>query len=88
MNAVMLRRDCPNGFRRAVRDENGKVLRVLTFEPGIPVELDAEDYAAVKEDIGKALIYPRISTPPPKPQEQRSEAEDAPSFGRKRLQRK
>lgn len=53
--AIMLKRDWQGKFRRSVRDEKGEILETLTFEPGVPLELNAEQYKAVKDDIGKAL---------------------------------
>lgn len=65
MEVVLLKRDAPGTFRRFIRDEAGNILRILSFEPGVPVELNAEDYAAVREHIGKALELPRSTQEAP-----------------------
>lgn len=54
---VMLKRNWPGPFRRSVRDEDGNVVRLLTFAPGEAVKLQGEDEIdAVAADIGNALI--------------------------------
>ena len=43
-------------FRRGVRDKDGNLVEMLTFERGEPVEVPAELYPAIKRDIGNALL--------------------------------
>lgn len=60
---VMLKEDWPPaGFRRTVRGADGEVVRVLRFAPGKPVELCEQDFAAVENDIGPALLLVEEST--------------------------
>ena len=44
------------GFNRALRDKNGDIVRLMRFEPGQPLELNAAEYEAVKGDIGNTLV--------------------------------
>ena len=48
-----------NTFHRSVRDENGAILRTLTFEEGVAVELEGDELDAVRKDIGPALCIAR-----------------------------
>ena len=52
---VMLSRKRQASFQRYVRDENGERTEKLVFEPGVVVDLDEDQFAAVKRDIGGAL---------------------------------
>jgi hypothetical protein len=52
---VKLKSDWPGSFRRNVVLGDGEI-RELFFLPGVAVELDAEQFAGVKGDIGKALL--------------------------------
>lgn len=52
---VKLKADWPGSFRRNVILGDGEI-RELFFMPGVPVELDAEHFAGVQGDIGKALL--------------------------------
>ena len=52
----MLKGNWPGNFCRTVRNEKGGVVKVLEFQPGIPVDLPDEDFDAVKNDIGKSLV--------------------------------
>lgn len=46
-----------DGFRRSVRDEDGNVIRTLQFKAGESIELtDEADIAAIRKDLGKALL--------------------------------
>lgn len=56
MSLLMLRPNWPGTFKRVVRKPNGDVKRVLTFEPGKPVELRGAALAAVERAIGPALV--------------------------------
>ncbi len=56
MQALLLRPEWPTSFRRAVRDKEGAVMRTILFERGKPLILNAEDYAIVEADIGKAIV--------------------------------
>ena len=74
---VMLKADWPEaGFRRTVRGADGEVVRVLKFTPGEPVELCEQDFAAVENDIGPALLLvdesARTRRPKPKAQAART----------------
>lgn len=60
MALVMLARGGNGTFRRSVRDDDGKVTRTLTFEPGVPQELSGADLKAVQDDIGKALVLAEL----------------------------
>lgn len=55
--AVLLNPTWPGTFGRSVRGEDGSIVRRLVFEKNIPVVLEAEEYAAVFDDIGKALVH-------------------------------
>ena len=59
----MLRRNWPGQFHRSMRkppgkksNQPGEVVRMLVFNPGEVVELDAAEFAAVQADIGISLI--------------------------------
>lgn len=63
--AVMLKRDWPGKFHRSVFEKTvdkstgktvEKFIKQLVFEPGIPLQLDAQEYKSVKDDINKALV--------------------------------
>jgi hypothetical protein len=53
---VMLQKAWSGIFSRHVRDEAGKILRKLVFEPGVPTQVADEDLAAIMGDLGKALL--------------------------------
>lgn len=55
MNLVRLARSWNGGFTRSVRDDKGEVIDILRFEPGEVLELDEIEFAAVQNDLGKAL---------------------------------
>lgn len=77
MTAVLLNPTWPTAFRRGVRDKDGKLLRTLVFRPGEPQLLEAEDAAAIADDIGKALVEPAedsAGNPLTKPKAAQSEA--------------
>lgn len=57
MYSVMLKGNWPGNFRRSVRDEQGKVLKVLEFTPGVPVEVNDEELAAITPDIGVCIVH-------------------------------
>jgi hypothetical protein len=42
-------------FRRVMRDQAGKPLRTLVFEPGQVAELEDDELQAVRHDIGPLL---------------------------------
>lgn len=68
--AVMLKPSWPASFSRSVRDKDGKVLTRLTFEPRQPLVLEGAELAAVRGDIGIALVYAatdEYGEPVPKP---------------------
>ena len=58
--AVMLAPSWPNSFGRTVRDESGAVLKRLLFEKAKPQVLGDREFAAVMEDVGKALVYAEL----------------------------
>ncbi|MCC9603505.1 hypothetical protein LOC67_23395 [Stieleria sp. JC731] len=43
-------------FRRSVRDEKDEAIKLLVFEPGIPVLCEGDDLAAVANDVGRAIF--------------------------------
>ena len=53
---LVLRPTWPGHWHRAVRDPKGNVLRILQFTPGVVYDLDGDDLAAVKADIGITLL--------------------------------
>lgn len=53
---VRVRADLEVPFRRSVRDRDGRVIERLVFPPGKIVDLNARQAAAVKDDLGKALV--------------------------------
>lgn len=53
---VMLDRNRKASFQRYARNEKGERAEKLVFEPGVAVELDETQFAAVKKDIGGALV--------------------------------
>lgn len=64
--SVILPKGRPD-FRRTMRDADGKVIkdkdgndRVLMFPAGSPVELDADELEAVRDDIGPALQIAKV----------------------------
>ena len=57
MIALMVKPSWPTTFHRSVRDEAGKVVKLLRFEHGKPELLDETEYAAVKADVGLALVH-------------------------------
>jgi hypothetical protein len=42
-------------FRRAIRDKDGKIVRVLRFFDDAPLELDADELNLIRKDIGRVL---------------------------------
>ena len=65
--SVMLARGWPGEFRRTVRDSEGNALndeagnpRILSFSPGQPVELAADELEAVRDDVGKSLHIAKL----------------------------
>jgi hypothetical protein len=82
--AAMARNNWPGDFKRAVyqwAEKDGKrvrgdVIETLVFPPGVPVKLTAEQFEAVKDDIGKSLVEvefdekerPRVIDPSPPPE--------------------
>jgi hypothetical protein len=54
MPEVMLAPEWQNKFRRTLQLGKGRS-RVMEFEPGVPVELSANEIDLLKSDIGKAL---------------------------------
>lgn len=60
MCAVMLAPSRVAAFRRTVRDDSGKALKVLVFEPRKPQLLEADELAAVRADIGSALVIAAV----------------------------
>lgn len=58
---VMLKRDWGGPFRRSVYDSQGNRVKTLVFNPGEPVELAEDELAAVKSDIGPALVQTGVS---------------------------
>jgi len=57
---VMLKRTWGGPFRRSVFDTGGKLVKVLVFQPGVPVEINDIELAAVLNDIGPALVEAEI----------------------------
>ena len=53
---VMRRPGIELPFRRTVKDRKGNPLRVLLFEPGQIVKLESDDFRAVRNDVGRALV--------------------------------
>lgn len=60
MQALLLRTDRPDGFRRCVRDGNGQIIRTLFFRHREPQLLEGADLAAVQDDIGSALTFAQM----------------------------
>jgi hypothetical protein len=60
--AVLLNPDWPATFRRSVRDENGKTLKVLEFKKGEPLLLDEAEFEAVINDLGKSLCFAHLDS--------------------------
>lgn len=58
MPFVMLRRDWPRSFRRTVCEtKRGKLVdRVIEFDPGVPVDLTANEVESLRSDIGVSLM--------------------------------
>lgn len=66
VTAAMARNNWPGDFKRSVfewkedkksgKPVRGKMLETLVFSPGVPVQLTAEQFEAVKGDIGNALV--------------------------------
>ena len=60
-------------FRRTIRDAQGRVVRVVEFQKGQPVEIDPDEISGLAADIGAALVYaafddkdrPRVVASPP-----------------------
>ncbi len=71
---VMLRKDWPGSFRRTFGDAKDR--QMLEWSPGDVMELKTEaEIAAVKDDIGKALVVknPPVVASAPIPQETKPE---------------
>lgn len=77
MPQVMARRDWQGVFKRAVRDKDGEVVLWLEFEPGLPLDLSAEEFELVRDDIGRAL---QIVTPDERGRPSPLSAEDTTKF--------
>lgn len=71
--AVVLPSGWPGEWKRTMRveDANGNVVpvkddagndRVLRFSPGQPVELDADELEAVRDDVGKTIRIAKAET--------------------------
>lgn len=68
---VMLRANWPAPvFRRSLRDKKGEVTKRLEFTKSDPVEVSAKEFAALKADLGPALVEVKLDGKPrPRPVE-------------------
>ena len=60
--AVLLNPEWPGSFRRTVRNESGKAVKVLEFKKGEPLLLDEVEFEAVIGDIGTALCFAHLDS--------------------------
>jgi len=58
--ALVLNPVRPGTFRRSIRDEAGKVVRTAVFEPRVPVVLEDDEFIAMADDVGHAVVYAEI----------------------------
>ena len=72
--SVVLSSGWPGSFHRTMRDQQGNTVndeagnpRVLTFTPGAPVELTADELESVRDDVGKALHFAKLDSGKPSP---------------------
>ncbi len=56
MPLVMLKKDWPGTFRRSIRDDKGKIISTLEFNPGEPVDISYDQLPAIEKDMFHALL--------------------------------
>jgi len=58
--ALVLNPARPSAFRRTIRDESGAVVRLAVFEPREPVILSDDEFIAMADDVGHAVLYAAV----------------------------
>ena len=53
---VALRLDSQSPYRAGIRDDKGEVVRVMTFEPNVAVEVTPDEVSQFAHAIGPALV--------------------------------
>jgi hypothetical protein len=77
--ALVLNPTRPGTFRRTIRDDAGKAVRVAVFAPREPVVLTDDEFIAMADDVGHAVLYAEVSDkgePTGKPAKDQGEPED------------
>lgn len=59
--ALVLNPVRPNAFRRTIRDDVGNVVRTAVFEPRKPVVLEDDEFIAMNDDVGHAVVYAEVN---------------------------
>ncbi len=59
--ALVLRPDWPTTFRRTIRDDAGKPVRTLEFLKQTPVVVTDDEFIAMADDVGKAVVYAAVA---------------------------
>lgn len=56
--ALLLAPNWPGTFRRSIFDATGTRIRTIEFRKAEPVVLSDDEFIALSDDVGKAVVYP------------------------------